>query len=179
MKPEKNLNNKYRVLLTEVLPYELPLVLNNEAFYENVQEEKLRALFVNVFNGRVKAGDWTIPFDYNIRRMGGERSRKLSLMHPITQLDCVEQYAKYDDYMINLCSRSPYSIRYIDKKAKCVFPPVETSDDEVPDDVMERPIEVVDDLIETRYRSYFKYEKFDLVYKFFESGDNLRLRGFN
>ena len=36
MKPEKNLNNKYRVLLTEVLPYELPLVLNNEAFYENI-----------------------------------------------------------------------------------------------------------------------------------------------
>ncbi len=175
MKPEKNLNNKYRVLLTEVLPYELPLVFNNEAFYENMQDEKLRALFVNIFNGRVKARDWTIPFDYNIRRMGGERSRKLSLMHPITQLDCVEHYAKYDDYMINLCSRSPYSIRYIDKKAKCVFPPVETTDNEAPHDVMERPIEVVDDVVETRYRSYFKYEKFDLVYKFFESGDNLRL----
>lgn len=175
MKPEKNLNNKYRVLLTEVLPYELPLVLNNEGVYENMQNERLRALFINVFNGRVKAGDWTIPFDYNIRRMGGERSRKLSLMHPITQLDCVEHYAKYDDYMINLCSRSPYSIRYIDKKTKCVFPPVETTDDEIPDDVMERPIEVEDDVVETRYRSYFKYEKFDLVYKFFESGDNLRL----
>ena len=175
MKPEKSLNNKYRVLLTEVLPYELPLVLNNEAFYENMQDEKLRTLFIDVFNGRVKAGGWTIPFDYNIRRMGGERSRKLSLMHPITQLDCVEHYAKYDDYMINLCSRSPYSIRYIDKKAKCVFPSVETTDDEVPDDVMERPIEVVDNTVETRYRSYFKYEKFDLVYKFFESGDNLRL----
>lgn len=175
MKPEKNLNNKYRVLLTEVLPYELPLVLNNEAFYENMQDEKLRSLFLSVFNGRVKNGDWTIPFDYNIRRMGGERSRKLSLMHPMTQLDCVEHYAKYDDYMINLCSRSPYSIRYIDKKAKCVFPPVETTDDETPDDVMERPIEVEDKVIETRYRSYFKYEKYDLVYKYFESGDNLRL----
>lgn len=175
MKPEKNLNNKYRVLLTEVLPYELPLVLNNEAFYENMQDEKLRSLFLSVFNGRVKNGDWTIPFDYNIRRMGGERSRKLSLMHPMTQLDCVEHYAKYDDYMINLCSRSPYSIRYIDKKAKCVFPPVETADDETPDDVMERPIEVEDEVIETRYRSYFKYEKYDLVYKYFESGDNLRL----
>lgn len=175
MKPEKNLNNKYRVLLTEVLPYELPLVLNNEAFYENMQDEKLRGLFLSVFNGRVKNGDWTIPFDYNIRRMGGERSRKLSLMHPMTQLDCVEHYAKYDDYMINLCSRSPYSIRYIDKKAKCVFPPVETTDDETPDDVMERPIEVEDEVIETRYRSYFKYEKYDLVYKYFESGDNLRL----
>lgn len=175
MKPEKNLNNKYRVLLTEVLPYELPLVLNNEAFYKNMQDEKLRNLFQGVFNGRVKAGCWTIPFDYNIRRMGGERSRKLSLMHPMTQLDCVEHYAKYDDYMINLCSRSPYSIRYIDKKAKCVFPPLETTDDETPDDVMERPIEVEDEAIETRYRSYFKYEKYDLVYKYFESGDNLRL----
>ena len=94
MKPEKDLNNKYRVLLTEVLPYELPLVLNNEAFYENMQDEGLRNLFLSVFSGYVKAGDWTIPFDYNIRRMGGEKSRRLSLMHPITQLDCVEHYAK-------------------------------------------------------------------------------------
>ena len=174
MKPEKDLNNKYRVLLTEVLPYELPIVLNNEAFYENMQDVNLRKLFMNVFNGRLKAGDWTIPFDYNIRRMGGEKSRKLSLMHPITQLDCVEHYAKYDEYMINLCSRSPYSIRHIDKKAKCVFPPEENTED-VSEDVSERHVEVEDDTIETRYRSYFKYEKYDLVYKFFESGDNLRL----
>lgn len=175
MKPEKNLNNKYRVLLTEVLPYELPIVLNNEAFYENMQDENLRNLFMSVFNGCLKVGDWTIPFDYNIRRMGGEKSRKLSLMHPMTQLDCVEHYAKYDEYMINLCSRSPYSIRHIDKKAKCVFPPEDTVEEESPEDVAERHVELEDDTIETRYRSYFKYEKYDLVYKFFESGDNLRL----
>lgn len=175
MNPENDLNNKFRVLLTEVLPYELPLMLNNEAFYKNMLDEKLRCLFMKVFNGSVKPGDWTIPFDYNIKRMGGERSRKLSLMHPITQLDCVEHYAKYDEYMIHLCSRSPYSIRHIDKKAKCVFPPEETVDNGIPDDIKERPIEVDDDAIETRYRSYFKYEKYDLVYKFFESVDNLRL----
>ena len=175
MKPEKDLNNKFRVLLTEVLPYELPIVLNNEAFYENMLDDSIRCLFMSVFNGRLKAGDWTIPFDYNIRRMGGEKSRKLSLMHPLTQLDCVEFYAKYDEYMINLCLRSPYSIRHIDKKAKCVFPPEETEENNIPDDVMERPIELDEDNIETRYRSYFKYEKYDLVYKFFESGDNLRL----
>lgn len=175
MKPEKNLNNKYRVLLTEVLPYELPIVLNNEAFYENMQDENLRNLFMSVFQGCLKAGNWTIPFDYNIRRIGGEKSRKLSLMHPMTQLDCVEHYAKYDEYMINLCSRSPYSIRHIDKKAKCVFPPVDTVEEESLEDVAERYVELEDNAIETRYRSYFKYEKYDLVYKFFESGDNLRL----
>ena len=174
MKSEKDLDNKYRVLLTEVLPYELPIVLNNEAFYENMQDGILCDLFTSVFNGCLKAGDWTIPFDYNIKRMGGEKSRKLSLMHPITQLDCVEHYAKYDEYMINLCSRSPYSIRHIDKKAKCVFPPEDTAE-RVPEDVSERHVEVEDETIETRYRSYFRYEKYDLVYKFFESGDNLRL----
>ena len=175
MRIERNLNNKYRVLLTEVLPYELPLMLNNDAFYENMQEESLRKTFLDVFNGIVKSGTWTIPFDYDIRRIGGERSRKLSLMHPMIQLDCVEHYAKYDDYMIPLCSRSPFSIRHIVRKAKCIFPSVEVEENTMSEDELERPIEVEEDEVDIRYRSYFKYEKYDLVYKFFESGDSLRL----
>lgn len=175
MKRVNDLNNKYRVLLTEVLPYELPLVLNNDAFYKNMQDEKLRSLFFSVFNGTLNVNDWTIPFDYNIRRMGGERSRKLSLMHPMIQLACVEHYYKYDEYMINLCSRSPYSIRHIDKRAKCIFPAEDVLEIAAPEDVAERPVELEDDTIDMRYRSYYKYEKYDLVYKFFESGDNLRL----
>lgn len=61
MRTERNLNDKYRVLLTEVLPYELPLMLNNDAFYENMQEESLRKTFLDVFNGIVKSCTWTIP----------------------------------------------------------------------------------------------------------------------
>lgn len=175
MMAERNLNNKYRVLLTEVLPYELPLVLNNDAFYENMQDESLRNLFQSVFNGIVKTGTWTIPFDYDIRRIGGERSRKLSLMHPMTQLDCVEHYAKYDDYMINLCSYSPYSIRHIVQKAKCIFPSEEVDKEATSEEDLERLVEIEDEMVDVRYRSYFKYEKYDLVYKFFESGDSLRL----
>jgi hypothetical protein len=174
MKPENDLNNKYRALLTEVLPYELPILLNNEAFYRNMQDEELRKVFLEVFSDQIAQGDWTIPFDYEIRRAGGEKSRKLSLMHPLTQLDCVEHYAQYDEYMLNLCSHSPFSIRYIDKKAKCVFPPEETAES-AKEDEMERPVELEDNEIEPRYRSYFSYKKYDLAYKFFESGDNLRL----
>lgn len=173
MKPERDLNNKYRVLLTEVLPYELPLLMNNEGFYCNMQEESLQKLLIEVFEKAVKRGDWTIPFDYDIRRVGGEKSRKLSVMHPLSQLDCVDHYAKYDDYMIDLCSHSPFSIRYIDKKARCVFPKEEERD--TPEDEMERHVELVEDVIEHHYRSYFSYKKYDLAYKFFESGDNLRL----
>lgn len=178
MKKVVDLNNKYRVLLTEVLPYELPLVLNNEAFYANMLDNDLHKLFVDVFNGIVSANDWTIPFDYNIRRVGGEKSRKLSLMHPLTQLDCVEHYKTYDEYMLNLCSHSPYSIRYISKKAKCVFPPEEESKGNIEalqDEVDAQVIELDNNEVEDRYRSYFSYKKYDLAYKFFESGDNLRL----
>ena len=178
MKQPNDLNNKYRALLTEVLPYELPLVLNNEAFYENMQDESLRSLFISIFSKTVTKGDWTIPFDYNVRRVGGEKSRKLSLVHPLTQLDCVDHYEKYDEYMLNLCSHSPFSIRYISKKAKCVFPPEEEADEEndvLPEDAGGLVIELDNNTIEKRYRSYFSYKKYDLAYKFFESGDNLRL----
>lgn len=178
MKSDVNLNNKYRVLLTEVLPYELPIVLNNEAFYENMKDDSLRSLFLEIFPKSVKSaksGTWTIPFDYNIRRIGGERSRKLSLMHPITQLDCVDHYERYDDYMINLCTCSPYSIRHIYKKAKCIFPTEDVDEATLIEDELERPIEVEDETFDVRYRSYFKYKKYDLIYKYFESGDNLRL----
>lgn len=176
MKQTIDLNNKYRVLLTELLPYELPLVLNNDAFYENMLDVKFRNLFVGVFNNIVSSKEWTIPFDYNIRRVGGEKSRKMSLMHPLTQLACVEHYEKYDEYMLNLCSHSPLSIRYISKKAKCVFPPEEEEMVEVTQtDNVEQAVELDNNEIEKRYRSYFSYKKYDLAYKFFESGDNLRL----
>lgn len=178
MKQSNDLNNKYRVLLTEVLPYELPLVLNNEAFYENMQDESLRNLFVSVFSKTLARNEWTIPFDYNIRRVGGEKSRKLSLVHPLTQLDCVDLYEKYDEYMLNLCSHSPFSIRYISKRARCVFPTEDNSDEDneiLPEETAGHVIELDNNAIDKRYRSYFSYKKYDLVYKFFESGDNLRL----
>ena len=40
---------------------------------------------------------------------------------------------------------------------------------------MEQVIELDNNEIEKRYRSYFSYKKYDLAYKFFESADNLRL----
>ena len=62
MSKEINLNNKYRVLLTEVLPYELPLMLDNEGFYYNMQDENLRKIFKEACPW--KSDQWTIPFDY-------------------------------------------------------------------------------------------------------------------
>ena len=85
-----DLNNIYRVLLTEVLPYEIPLMLDNEGFYLNMQDKELQDIFYQTFQGKLKK--WTIPFDYSVRKYGGEKSRKLSLMHPYIQIECAKFY---------------------------------------------------------------------------------------
>ena len=171
MNKDINLSNRYRVLLTEVLPYELPLMLDNEGFYLNMQDEDLRKAFLETFKGHKKR--WTIPFDYFIRKYGGEKSRKLSLMHPLTQLDCVQFYADYDHNMLSLCNNSPFSIRHITKCAKCIFKADEA--ETVDTDIQQKRVEVIDNEIEKQYRSYFSYTRYDMMYKFFTSGDYLRL----
>lgn len=172
MSDERNLNNKYRVLLTEVLPYELPFRLNNDAFYENVQDEELKGTFEEIVKSNK---EWTIPFDYYVRRSNSIKSRKLSLMHPRTQLDCTYFYEKYADYMLYLCSNNPFSIRYISKKAQCIFKVEDKQVAGAEGEDEELHVEENEENVETRYRSYFQYERYGLIYKFFTSGDYLRL----
>ena len=160
MSEEINLNNKYRVLLTEVLPFELPLMLDNEGFYHNMLEESLRKILKEAFS--MKKEPWTIPFDYSVRKYGDDKSRKLSLIHPFTQLDVADFYEKHDFYMLSLCSNSPFSIRYIANRAKCIFEVEDVENEAVPD--QQRRIEVSDDEIEKRYRSYFSYKRYDMMY---------------
>jgi hypothetical protein len=171
MSKDINLNNKYRVLLTEVLPYELPLLLDNEGFYINMQDEDLQNIFNDTFTKNQFT--WTIPFDYSVRKYGGDKSRKLSLMHPLTQLQCADFYKSHDYYMLSLCSKSPFSIRYISECAKCIFKAeeLETMDEQE----QQNRVEVLDGEVEKRYRSYFSYKRYDMMYKFFTSGDYLRL----
>ncbi len=85
--------NKYRALLTEMLPYEIPLLLDNSGFYYNMLDEKLRAIFNHQFSF---SNTWTIPFNYTIKKNGGIKSRLLSIMHPKIQLDFVDLYEHYE-----------------------------------------------------------------------------------
>ena len=161
-----NLNNKYRTLLTEVLPYEVPLTFDNYAFYQNVNDTKKKAIFESQFNcDWLRKKRWYIPFNYCIRKYGSDHNRCLSIMHPLSQLDAVEFYHKYANYLIYLCSKSPFSLRHISQISKCIF------------DEKKNPTNPDDKELQTyqEYRSYFKYEYFERYYKFFESADLVRL----
>lgn len=166
----EDLNNKYRVLLTEVLPYELPLIMSNQQFYNNMQDEELALWFRDYFKSNIY-----IPFNYYVRRNGGKKSRLLSIMHPYVQLTVADFYEKFGDYMIYLCNISPFSLRHIDKTAKCMF--LAEGIEHNIEEEGER-IEVdkdINDYDETKYKSYFTYKDYDISYKFYESFDYLRI----
>lgn len=167
------LNNKYRVLLTEVLPYELPLILDNTAFYHIANKNSTEMLFYNECFEDCKRS-WTIPFDYKVRFRGGEKSRGLSLMHPSIQLRWTELYEKYATYMLYLCSRSPFSIRRISELANCLIDEEKMVDDDLYFEGINK-IELFDACYSKQYQSFFRYEKYNVIYKFYESGDFLRL----
>ncbi len=160
-------SNKYRVLLTEVLPYEAPLVFSNFSFYRWANDCDF-AYPHNFFNLNV-----TIPFNYKIRREGKNKSRTLSIIHPQQQLDIAEFYDNYDSRMLYVCSLSPFSIRHIDKKTSCIF--YVKDDISFIENTEERCLELEENFVDKNYRSYFSYLRYDYLYKFFESGDYLRL----
>lgn len=161
-----SLNNKYRTLLTEVLPYEVPLTFDNYAFYSNIINKKNKEIFDKQFPPKwLSEKRWFIPFNYSIRKYGGDHSRCLSVMHPLSQLDITEFYQKHADYLIYLCSRSPFSLRHICQKSKCIFNHEKASS----------ATEDKESQTFKEYHSYFQYEYFERYYKFFESIDLVRL----
>ena len=156
--------------MTEVLPYELPLLMSNQKFYNNMQDKELARWFREYFCSK----DY-IPFNYYVRRNGGKKSRLLSVMHPYVQLEVAEFYEKFGDYMIYLCNISPFSLRHIDKIAKCMFlaGDIDGNVDEEGEHVeIDKDI---NDYDETKYKSYFTYKDYDFSYKFYESFEYLRI----
>lgn len=166
-------DSKYRVLLTEVLPYELPLVYDNDAFYEICKNEAKLQIYQQlllgndgaIMNDHEKAvNELTIPFDYEIYRISGTKTRQLSLIHPSVQLGWVELYANYADYLLYLCSKSPYSIRHIYKKANYLIEPNNEDIDEVESENGK-----------DRYQGYFRYQKYDIINRYYDGYEALRL----
>jgi hypothetical protein len=141
MKYKKINKLKYKVLLSEVLPYELPLFFSNKSFYllsdryrlkidgndkikmneAKGDKEKSVQAFTQLINGT--PGIPKKSFIYYVNKDGSRKGRELTLIHPFMQLKMVDFYCKYSDIILEFCQKSPYSIRYPYKRAgyiKCL-----------------------------------------------------------
>lgn len=173
-----NKDDKARILLTELLPYEVPMLFSNEGFYKLVSNGKYNTFFDRILQLSKAGGDgrkYGIPFNYEIRKNIEGDTRTLSVIHPYCQFYFIELYEKYDSLMLHLCSKSQISLRRISKVAKFFYSPdfVYTEDNH-----KNAELEVEPDIlnIESQYlKSYFTYYPIDLIYKFYDRNEFQRL----
>lgn len=164
-----NKNDFYRVLLTDVLPYEVPFIYTNEGFYKKLTEWKRevkgkaqkKPLLKEVFYP--KDVSETYPIEYHIAK-DSDSNRKLYIIHPSAQLKIVELYKKYHQLMSHLCSRSSFSLRYPEKMAYAYFSENKDSLDKFKDE----GVSLEGD--DPKYAStFFEYKDFDFLYKYYDS----------
>jgi len=113
--------DKTRVLLTELLPYEVPMLFSNEGFYDIIINDRYEYFFKKIKTGWQKS--YALPFNYEIKKNIHGDTRTLSIIHPFVQYRFIELYENYDSLMLHLCSKSPFSLRKINKIAKFYFSP--------------------------------------------------------
>ena len=150
-------NDVLRPLLTEVLPYEIPLWYSNRLLHRRSTTN--RKFLEKLFSGKHGA---LKPLDYRIKRTNSG-TRTLSIMHPIAQLQACEFYEDFGDLITYYCRKSPCSLRYPSKIASSFKSKNPTGHLNAPQGVEE---EGKDSL---QCSSYFVYGKYSFLYRFYES----------
>ena len=167
-----------RVLITETLPFETPIIFSGDGFYirlkrtsasDRVQHDLVNRL---ALRSTPKQSPVTIPFSYKIRK-GVSDFRKLAVLHPSALRDVRNFYEKYDEWMVYECSRSPFSIRAPFKISGSFF---EKSASDAINQFKKGDVSTADVDTRSRYNpSYFSYRGFTRLYKFFSSEEFLNL----
>lgn len=185
---------KERVLLSDTLPYELPLIFTNRGFYRYLVKNEIEVdesgtlrwsehipdgafalmkLIMNV-GDQVKKSDGgvdvngqkpTIPFNYKIVHKP-TKPRVLSLIHPASQVKMVTFYEKYSSMILHFTGKSKFSIRRPTDVA-CYF----YYRDRLHNKLLGRKVDSTEQFFNEyeNLRTYFTYQEFSNIYKFYES----------
>jgi Reverse transcriptase (RNA-dependent DNA polymerase) len=165
----------FRPLLTETLPYELPVIFGNDRLYYSrcrAVDPLAKPLLETIFKSLSRK--YTIPYNYSIRK-DDDRSTELSLIHPLMQLEFCEFYEKHESTLLDFCNRSEFSLRHPAAVAAVYILPL----GELKESVHKTgEVHLAPDSAEpalAKLVSYFAYEKFNLLNKFYESKEFIRL----
>lgn len=165
--------DKFRALLTETLPYEVPMLFSNEGLYLAAKDGTLEEFDKNhgldIFKDR-----HTVPYKYKIRKNAYE-FRGLSVMHPAQQLSTGAFYSKYDHLIVGLCQRSPFALRapgaiasyFVERMRAVKNDPAKNKNVEEMRGGFEAAPSVA--------TSYFSYKKYAFMFRFYDSSEFLTL----
>lgn len=151
----------HRVLLTETLPYEVPVHFSNLGFYQKVKNREFEDTKLPLPFDSIKGE--SLPFNYEIRN-GENKKRVLSIPHPINQIKFISLYKRFEEKIIFLCSKSEYSLRYPAATGSYFFEKGSFKKED------KRTVDSYgDDVITESSSSFFSYERYNFVYKFYDS----------
>ena len=192
--------SKERVLFSDVLPYECPIIFSNRYLYrflakyvwvgetqkvDNITwnllkqskrlDEKDANAFAALLFGCYEKGKRIgtlqhrlnalfYPYHFNIAHKPN-KSRTLSIIHPYSQWQVVEFYNRYKYSILYLCNQSKYSLRKPHKVAQCFY---------YRDRLHRKLLGNESDKVELFFneyenlKTYFSYEKYSNIYKFYE-----------
>lgn len=186
---------KERVVFSDVLPYELPFIFTNRYFYRFLVKNEVSidgsdvlhwkdgihkgaqailALFAKTqgsqlngkteYNLKTDRRLVTIPFNYAIKHKETS-NRRLSIVHPLNQIQMVDFYDRYKNTLLYMCGKSHFSIRYPNKVA-CYF--------YYKDRLHSTLLGKKSDKLEIYFSEYenmktfFSYKQYANIYKFYE-----------
>ncbi len=165
-----------RALLTETLPYEVPIVFSNEMlFVSEVRQEKLsQSLKTALGKIRPEIGKYTKPLNYKIRK-GGNSLNTLSIVHPLHQLKMADFVFLHEQTLINECGKSPNTLRAPHQ----VLPAVTKSAMKKVGKIRKLGIPHIapnEGVLDLNFApSYFSLRKYNLLDNFYSSNELLRL----
>lgn len=168
-----------RVLITETIPYETPVIFSNDGFYLRSREASTttdpvyKLIFSRLVEGSgIKPKDYTIPYLYKIRKTAQEY-RRLGLVHPITQWRMMNFYKRYEKLITYFCENSSVSLRAPHRVASTFFQ--KNSLANVNQYKHGGVQDTTGELYNKHSSSFFAYSGVDRLHKFFDSDDFLRL----
>lgn len=156
-----------RAILTDTLPYEVPLLFSNDGYYERIKSgcrsELEKNAKINFFDSEAP----TIAYTYRVKK-DELSSRALSVMHPSIQIKIAEFYQSYAKIIIGLCNKSSFSLRrpyrvashYYEKNRASKYITGELGAEAAADG---------NNAQQKNSSSFFTYKNYVLIHKFYES----------
>ncbi|MES2735891.1 MAG: antiviral reverse transcriptase Drt3b [Verrucomicrobiota bacterium] len=175
-------DDKLRAILTDLIPYEVPLRFSFLHIYSIFNKQNHRhwmSRLIDQFN-KCKS---SVPYSYFIRR-GQVKHRKLSLIHPLLLKDAALIYHEYNDVILSLCSKSSWSLRAPAYSAKVYYSKedreTQANQSNLPQDDDDQAQDIgltaeEESVHQDHASSYFVYKPHNLLQRFFNSTEIITL----
>jgi hypothetical protein len=165
-----------RVLLTETCPYEVPVLFSNLGFYWHIRKyddgkSEVSDVIEYLFVGYDQS-EYSIPLVYKIRK-DEDSFRTLSLLHPGAQIRFVDFYKAFDQQILMECRKSLFSIRSPSSVASKYY--IRNPRQNINKYRSKNIVGAGDESRHKFLSSYFSYNGYTRLYKFFDSQEFIRL----